>query len=427
MMEVRTMGNLVSSGLPRMWFLRILLVSSLCAIAGLATAQVPAVQKRLVYPVFIPKGDVTGTAGHVTILDIWGNAEDQIAELFVQCQIQGVIDLGRGWESADPERAEGGYPSPDAALGWPAFEARRTKEGQLPSLQDVLARFFRARPAFSWRIDKGGLVWIEPRSRQKRMGWLLERRFTKRLVSDVDPDKGWVVRGEDVEEAVRGLYPVWKRSRTSFLIAGRDTALGALPEINVYTRRETSVHSLGEFVRLWLRAQPGRYVVIKETRAESGPKVAKRMIALRMTGWNPARLQATTAELVEGLKKAGKLPAGYAHPSSRVRDCFRDLARRYHFERDAIRDAIRHSNLMKDAYSPFDLADFLLRLDIQAFGPYLAKVFWTVPVDVQVEMAGPLNWRLPENDPNYQAFWERLGKSVNAELRRISRSRLQKN
>jgi hypothetical protein len=351
-----------------------------------------------------------------------GNSRDQLDELFRQCELRGVLDLGRGWEAPDNARVKEGYYSADPALEWPAFEAGPNKDGTLPTVREVLTAFFKGRPAYRWRIDAGGFVRVEPSDKRKRMDWLLNRKFPKPLVSDVDEEKRWVIRGYDeVDDAVLAAFPEWKGQDVWFDLSWRTS--GLMPPLNVYPPRKTSVASIDEFLQLWLAERPNGYVVVDGGSYWKGFGNDVEVLELP-----PFRRHATTEELVNALKAGASEPKGYKSPLTFAYDCDREIQRRNHFEPDVVFDAILASDIGAELYWPLDdRVGMFYSLDKERFAPFLRVCY------AAASERDKSKGRKVEDTPletfgraDYVRYWKHLARSDDPVLRKHGLSRLKK-
>jgi len=291
--------------------------------------------------------------------------------------LRAVIDLGRDWKFADPKAVEEGYPSPDPALDWQAFEAGPAPDGALPTVRQVLERFFAARPAFGWKTQ-AELLYVEPSGRAKRMGWLLSRRFAQPVRSDVDAEHGWVLRGRDVEAAVARTCPEWKRSRTEFTLmhcsdVGR-AMFAPLKPVDVYTAHETSVSTLGEFLLIWALQVQTRYIVVREQIIESEVPGTHPVVEVALAEWNMSRLEAGLSDLIAGLERDAPGLTGYDDEESRLRDCIREIERRHHYEPKAVLGALSEAGVagrVEEIWDP--RLSMLTRLDPDGLGTAALK------------------------------------------------------
>ncbi len=312
-----------------------------------------------------------------------GNAVDQLDELLIQCGVKAIVDLGRGWKGVallDPEDGSRWEYEPHHDLDWPAFEAGPEAEGALPIVGEVLDAFFADRPALRWE-PKGDHVYVEPVDRWKRMGWLLTRKLAEPVECKPHADRGWVVYSDDVREAVVKTFPEWKRDGTEFYICPGMRGfgwIGMLPNFEVYFDREMNITTLGEFVQAWLRQTPCAYVVVQEhfRRTEGPPPHAK--VEVTLTEWNPARLSATTDELVAGFREDSRVPPGYSTSGVRSKYCERELMRRHHFDPEAVIDALKRAGVVEDIKSYYgdDRTDLVEMFDPDGLGAALRERFW---------------------------------------------------
>ncbi len=397
------------------------LVVSLCMASSMALAGQAAPSERIERSIYISRD------GEVERCSIWGNSEGQIKELLTQCRLTGAVDLGRGWKCADARAASEGALSPDPALDWPAFEAGPDEDGTLPTVKEVLTAFFKDRPAYRWRIDTDGFVRIEPADKQKRMDWLLRRRFPKPVTSDVHEEKGWVIRNHVAKEAVRAGFPEWNRLRAEFNLyrqhIGEDDG-------DVFSAREVSISNLDEFLRLWIAAQPNRYVIVNEFLEIPGTGyVLKRPIFnVHLTSWNAARLKAATTDLVAGLKVDTKAPSGYRLPAYWANDCCREIERRHHFRPEEVVQAIIKSDVGAELYWPLDRRGMFFRqLDERRLDPFLRVSYFAASERDRTRGRTIEDPPLDTFEPaDYIRYWEHLASSDDPVLRKHGLARLKK-
>ncbi len=405
----------------------VFLASGLCAIPFATAGEGPAEPASVLGPVYIPKGEKYKSAPTVGRTSIHGNSEDQLDELIKQCGIRGVLDLGRGWKAPDPKGMFEGFYSADPALDWPAFEAGPDKDGKLPALSDVLAAFFKDRPAYRFGIDKSGLVWIEPADEWRRTGWVLRREFVKPVVSDVHAEKGWVISSDDVEEAVKGACPEWKRSRTEFWLSWKIS--GIVPEglLDVYPPRETSVSSLGEFLRLWLISRRNGYIVLRQAMDTAPPPGPFPVVEAELSEWQPFRQEATAADLVDALKRGAKAPKGYVWPYIWHRDRYRELERRHHFRPDEVVRAIIESDIGAELYWTTDTrVDLFKRLDKRRLGRFLLESYKAAVLRDKIRGRTVYDPPVALRKEDYVRYWKQLARSDDPVLKKIGESRLRK-
>ncbi len=401
----------------------------LCLISSLAAgADEPLQPTRVPAPVYIPSGSATGAGPVVVKFNIYGNSIDQLDELVRQCGIRGVLDLGRGWKAPDPKRISEGFYSADPALDWPAFEAGPDKDGKLPALSDVVAAFFKDRRAYRFSIDKSGLVWIEPADKWRRTGWFLRREFVKPVVSDVHAEKGWVISSDDVEEAVKGVCPEWKRSRTEFYLSWK--MCGLVPDglLDVYPPRETSVSNLEEFLRLWLISRRNGYIVLEEHIDQTPPPLPCRSVNVTLDEFQPFRQQATAADLVEGLKRGAKAPKGYVWPYMWIRDCYRELERRHHFRSEEVVRSVIESDIGAELYWTGGTSEvkFFERLDKRRLGRFLRVCYLAALRRDKIKGRTVYDPPPALEEADYVRYWEHLARSDDPVLKKIGESRLRK-
>lgn len=338
-----------------------------------------------------------------------GPSREQLREFVRQLQIKALIDVGRGWKEDLWD------PRPWSPHQWPAFQLRTG------TVRTALNRFFAVRSLYRWRATDAGTVVIEPSKETLRIGPLLRDLFKKLVVAERNADNDFVVGSLEVLAAWEESHPEWARNPIESHITfdfgrgtdARENLAGLVAHVS--SPVPFIAHTFEDFLDRWLQSDARAFVCIEYDD----------WYGIYLSSWNPERFQATAAQLFATLLPGASLPPGYAHISGGYPDCMREIARRYHFNRDAILKAFEASSLFEksDGFHWREVSDFLTDLDQEAFYLAMLRLFPKAPPEVRIKRIKGWNFPRPlDSNGRYRPFYEALRKSPNPRLRQEAES-----
>jgi len=330
---------------------------------------------------------------------------EQVGWFIRQMTIGSLADLGWQW------------PTNDAPM--PGFTF---KEGKLSEALNA----FCSSHGMQWRwLKDAAVIYLEPKDAEHR----LAERFFQRPLDRALMTKQIAKRSENHGELYDSdLDEAWKATRKLPLekdlilsakhpLTGGAYATGFMGAVTI--RADDNLPgSPYEFACRWLAAEKGRYAILYKSDAEN-------RVQLGYGRLNPARSKSALSDIV----KTVMVPLdGRAEKIDAHTDAVEELYRRLVATPQGVLTELSQQDFLNkvDYLSIVSSMGSFAEWAPETFGKYLVEHSATLPIETQRKIAN-LWMRFdqpPVKYPHFRAFWERLAKSDNPELRKDAEGEL---